>query len=106
MKLSTRLKTFGVLNLLWLTACSAQLQIGRVSTPPPEPVETPPECKLFLRSPHTPIPVLPDIAKEKDIDSEKLNLIQALYIKQLREFIHTERARLDEEYNRYVRKCL
>lgn len=93
--------------LLLLTGCAASLRLGKEDIP----VEVPKtsqdvECRIYLRTSWTPMIALPDLRKEKDLTSEKLNIIQAQYIKQLRDSIAEERARMDEDYSRYVRRCL
>ena len=98
---------FAMGSLLLLTGCAASLRLGKEDLPIDVPkVSQDVECRIYLRAGWTPIPPLPDLSKEKNITSEKLNIIQAQYIKQLRTAVAEERSRMDEDYSRYVRRCL
>lgn len=93
--------------LLILTGCAASLRLGK--EPPPTDraaVSQDVECRIFMRSGWTPLLDLPELSREKPPTSEELNIIQANYIRLLRASIVAERTRLDEEYGKYVRKCL
>lgn len=90
-----------------MSGCAASLRLGK--EPPPVDIPTVSqdvECRIFMRSGWTPMLELPELSRTKPPTSEELNVVQANYIRQLRASIVSERTQKDEEYTKYVRRCL
>lgn len=100
------MKAWRVLVIVWITltgpGCTGSLHLsGRHQIQ-----DTLPECRLYIRSQRAEIPPLPDLNRIGNVSSERLNIIQAEYVKELRTFVAVERSREDEEYHAYLRRCL
>ncbi len=89
-----------------LISCTGSIRIGRPYEPAKNADSVDADCRIYLRTDYSEIPPLPAVPKDRLLSSEELNIIQANYIVTLRNFISAEYRRLDDDYIRYVRKCL
>lgn len=99
-----------ILSLLTLFGCTASVRIGREyadhpTIPTIPATELGVECHLYFRTGYDAIPALPNLQGRK-VTSEELNIIQAYYIQELRQFVADERARLDADYSAYLKRCI
>ncbi len=95
----------------FLCTCSASVQFGSKDDPPPphipvDQIKKNTECRVYIRRGNATMPALPDLDKQRGLTSEKLNLIQAQYIKDLRTYIESEQQEHSNDYYRYLEKCL
>lgn len=88
--------------VLLLNSCTSTMEFGRKADTP----HYQGDCRVFIRGQRTAMPPLPNLSKRRNIDSEELNIIQAEYIKELRDFVTSEREREDAEYYEYIRRCV
>ena len=104
------LRIITLLSLVTLFGCTASVRMGKelppnLNLPDDAVVSRDLECRVYFRAGYNPVPALPDL-RGQTITSEQLNLIQARYIKEIRQYVIDERTRLDEDYAKYIRRCL
>ncbi len=101
---TTRVLTSSV--LLCLLGRTGSVQLGHPNTPEGNVKPYAAGCSIFVRLDRSPILPLPKLDRRRSYDAEELSLLQADYIKEMRDWIVEERAREDAHYAQYIQRCV